>query len=180
MTIKLKRKENTKSTTCIVWSNNLYLRISSLWEFFGVWIWCVCFLNIQLDNQFPECSNGEETDIEFSVTIITRVVSVGESTVGSSDCNCRISSGKVTCGTIAFTDKFELLFSDKACWEIVNPEEGDRVDARLVSMPEITVTWTRGSMSPFCVVTWRMCTTGEFESWVPSKVWAIAAGPESK
>lgn len=138
----------------------------------------------QLDNQFSGCSSVAVTDIGFSDTIMT-LVSVGDRAAGSSDCDCSIWSGRVTWGTIAFTDKsFVLLFPVKPCWEIVSPEEGDKVAARLVSMFDITVTCTRGSglttTSPFCELTWCMWTTGESGRWVPSKVCAIAAGPETK
>lgn len=138
-------------------------------------------------NQFSGCASVDVTDMGFSDTIITPVASVGDSTAGSSDWDCRIWSGKVTCGTIAFTDKsFALLFPVNVCWEIVRPEFEDMVAARLDSMLEITVTWTspKGSglttTSLFGAFTWCICTTGVSGRCAPSKVWAIAAGPKSK
>ena len=127
------------------------------------------------------------TDMGFSETIKTLVDSAGDNTEGSSACGWRISSGSVTWGTMAVTDRsLALLLRLNACCESVIVEDGESEAARLVSMFDITVTWTspRGSgLTTTSLVprpTWCMCTTGLSGRCVPSSVWAIAAGPESQ
>lgn len=88
------------------------------------------------------------TDMGFSETIKTLVDSVGDITEGSSAWDWRISSGSVTWGTMAVTDRsLAVLLPLNVCCESVMADDGDSVAARLVSMFDITVTWTspRGS-----------------------------------